>query len=121
MKKYRLILLLLGLSLTAAHPAWAAGRPLGPPKAAKKSSASNSNKDGKQLLRESQQRIAPYLDAAPQASKASATAAVANTPASSQLQIPNLPGSNPGPAPSTLGRPYSQEELTRSWAPYTYP
>ena len=118
MKKHRLILLLLGLSLTAAHPAWAAGRPLGPPKAAKKSSASNSNKDGKQLLRESQQRIAPYLDAAPQASKTSTAPAV---PAGSQLQIPNLPGSNPGPAPSTLGRPYSPEELTRSWAPYTYP
>jgi len=121
MKTPRLILLLLGFSLTAAHPAWAAGRPLGPPKAAKKSSASNSNKDGKQLLRESQQRIAPYLDAAPQASKASATAAPPAVPAGSQLQIPNLPGSNPGPAPSTLGRPYSPEELTRSWAPYTYP
>ena len=120
MTKQRMILLLLGLSLTAAHPAWAAGRPLGPPKAAKKSTASNSNKDGKQLLRESQQRIAPYLDAAPQASKA-ATPAVSSAPASGQLQIPNLPGSNPGPAPSTLGRPYNQEELTRSWAPYTYP
>ena len=119
MKHYRLSLPLIALCLAAAHPAWAI-RPLGPPKATATAKKHSSQQDGKQLLRDAQQRIAPHLHA-PAATQTAASQGNPSAGTPRPLQIPNLPGSNPGPAPSTLGRPYSQEELTRRWAPYTYP
>lgn len=115
MKRITFLMICAGLALS--NLSQAAGRPLGPPKTTKQ--AAKAPASGKQLLREAQERVAPYLNAAPAA--AAPAPAAASTATSGQIYIPNLPGNNPGPAPATLGRPYTQDELTRSWAPYTYP
>lgn len=115
MKRITFLMICAGLALS--NLSQAAGRPLGPPKTAKQ--AAKTPASGKQLLREAQERVAPYLNATPAAAAPAPAAASAAT--SGQIYIPNLPGNNPGPAPATLGRPYTQDELTRSWAPYTYP
>lgn len=115
MKRITFLMVCAGLALS--NVSQAAGRPLGPPKTAKQSAKAPAS--GKQLLREAQERVAPYLHAAPAAATPAPATASAATPG--QIYIPNLPGNNPGPAPATLGRPYTQDELTRSWAPYTYP
>jgi hypothetical protein len=99
MNQPTLTLLLICTALLSSGVAQAAGRPLGPPKSHSKAVAVNKKSSAVEELRQAQLRIERYQ----------------------KINIPNLPGSNPGPAPSTLGRPYSQEELTRSWAPYTYP
>lgn len=117
MKRITFLMVCAGLALS--NVSQAAGRPLGPPKAAKHGAAAPAS--GKQLLREAQLRVAPYLHAAPAPVTAPPAPAAASAATPGQIYIPNLPGNNPGPAPATLGRPYTQDELTRSWAPYTYP
>lgn len=113
MKRKLICILLAGTALALATPAEAV-RPLGPHPIGKHKAkpASGNTQD---LLRQAQLRIAQYAKpAAPP--PAAATALPAN-----QINIPNLPSSAPGPAPASLGRSYTQEELTRTWAPYTYP
>lgn len=106
--KHRPIQLLVLSALLCAATAAHAIRPLGPYPVGAKAKAKPAAKT-QQLLRDAQARIAPYRQATP-----------APTPPA-QVRIPNLPGNAPGPSPASLGRNYTQEELTRTWAPYTYP
>lgn len=108
--KHRPIQLLVLAALLCAATAAQAIRPLGPYPIGAKAKAKPATHT-QQLLRDAQARIAPYRQTTP--------AAAATPPA--QLRIPNLPGNTPGPSPASLGRNYTQEELTRTWAPYTYP
>lgn len=109
MKRKLSSILLTGTVLALAAPAEAV-RPLGPHPIGKHKSAPASA-NSQDLLRQAQLRIAQYAK----------PGAAATTLPASQINIPNLPSSSPGPAPSSLGRAYTQDELTRSWAPYTYP
>ncbi len=126
-------------AMSSAPPALAI-RPLGPPSTTHKAafaapihspsprkaahapaSHAVSQTDGntREILRAAQARIANYRHT-PRPAPAPAPAGNLHVNLD-QLHIPNLPGAGTGMARSTTGRPYSQEELTRTWVPYSYP
>lgn len=109
--KHRPIQLLLLSALLCAATAAQAIRPLGPYPIGAKAKAKPAD-HSQQLLRDAQARIAQYRHTTPAAPAAAPPL---------QVRIPNLPGNAPGPSPASLGRSYTQDELTRTWAPYTYP